>query len=199
MRAAVIRPAFRDAPREAQAVFRTVMEVMARPGRILPLLVDFATPAPLGATAAAILMTLADFETPVWLDDALSREQAVSEFLRFHSGARVAASPEAAVFALIADAASAPPLSAFAQGTADYPDRSTTVIWQVQTLHAEGRTFAGPGIQGEIAFEATPLPAGFPAQLAENRACYPLGVDLIFAAPYAVAALPRSTRLMEAR
>ena len=81
----------------------------------------------------------------------------------------------------------------------DSPDRSTTIIWQVQTLHAGGWLFAGPGIDGETAFEARPLPETFPAQLAENRASYPLGVDIIFAAPRAVAALPRSIRLMETR
>jgi len=67
-----IQPAFRDPARQSQAVFRTVMEAMARPGRILPLAGGFSPPAPLSATAAAILLTLADFETAVWLDRILS-------------------------------------------------------------------------------------------------------------------------------
>jgi alpha-D-ribose 1-methylphosphonate 5-triphosphate synthase subunit PhnH len=194
-----IQPAFREPARESQSVFRTVMEAMARPGRILPLSAGFTPPAPLGAAAAAILLTLADFETPVWLDGSLSRQEDVTGFLRFHTGARFVDRPGAAVFALIADSANAPPIASFAQGAPDYPDQSTTVVFQVETLSGQGWIFAGPGINGEIAFGAAPLPADFTAQLTDNRAHFPLGVDMIFAGRDAIAALPRSTRLVEAR
>ncbi|GHE60801.1 carbon-phosphorus lyase subunit PhnH [Camelimonas fluminis] len=40
-----------------------------------------------------------------------------------------------------------------------------------------------------------PLPAGFDRQITLNRAQFPLGVDLIFVAPGAVSALPRSAIL----
>lgn len=199
MHAGAIHAAFRDAARESQATFRIVMDAMARPGRILPLAPSFISPPPLTPAAAAILLTLVDFETPLWLDAALSREPAVAAFLRFHTGARLAPSPETAAFALIADPASAPPLAVFAQGAPDYPDRSTTIIWQVETLQPHGWTFAGPGIREEIAFGASPLPPDFASQLQDNRARFPLGVDLIFAGPGVVAALPRSARLTEAR
>jgi len=195
-----IKPACRDVPREAQAVFRTVMDAMARPGRVMALDAGFTPPVPLGPAAAAILLTLADFETPIWLDGSLSREPDVAEFLRFHTGARLAATLDAAAFALVADAANAPPLTAFAQGTPDYPDGSATVIFQVETLNAAGPwTFAGPGIDGEIAFGAAPLPADFVDQLGDNRARFPLGVDMIFAARGTIAALPRSSAHVGAR
>jgi alpha-D-ribose 1-methylphosphonate 5-triphosphate synthase subunit PhnH len=196
--AIAIRPAFRNPARESQSVFRTVMEAMARPGRILPLTAGFAPPAPLGATAAAILLTLADFETPVWLDAALSRQPEVIAFLRFHTGARLSSAPDAAAFALIADASNAPRLTAFPQGVPAYPDRSTTVIFQVETLDERGWTLTGPGINGRTAFSAAPLPADFTAQLTDNRARFPLGVDMIFAGRGAIAALPRSSMLVEA-
>lgn len=199
MSAAAIQPAFRDPPKDSQRVFRAAMSAMARPGTILPLEPAFTAPVPLSATAAAVLLTLADFETPVWLDAAAANEPAVAGFVRFHTGARLVSDPQDAAFALITDAANAPPLAAFAQGLADYPDRSTTVIWQVDSLAAEGWRFAGPGIKGEIAFRAEPLPADFAGQLAANRAGFPLGVDLLFAAPGRIAALPRSAQLVEAR
>lgn len=198
MRAVAIEPAFHNPALEQQAVFRTVMQAMARPGRILRLETGFAPPAPLGAAAAAILLTLADFETPIWLDADLSCETAVTEFLRFHTGARLVESPEAGVFALATDGRTAPPLAAFAPGTPDYPDQSTTVIYQVEALRSEGWRLAGPGIDGDIAFGAFPLPADFAEQLASNRARFPLGVDMIFAGRNEVAALPRSVRLLEA-
>lgn len=199
MHSSAIRPAFIDPPRQAQAVFRTVMDAMARPGRILPLDAGFAPPAPLNPATAAILIALADFETPVWLDAPLARQSEVADFLRFHTGARLAATAEAAAFVLIADPANAPPLAAFAQGTPDYPDRSATVILQVEGLTADGWLLAGPGINGQARFSASPLQEGFDEQLRGNRARFPLGVDLIFAGPAAIAALPRSTRILEAR
>ena len=199
MRQSAIHPAFSDAPRGAQAVFRTVMDAMARPGQILPLKAGFSPPPPLNPCAAAILIALADFETPIWLDALLARHREAAEFLRFHTGASLAATPEAAAFALIADFANAPPLSAFAQGTPDYPDRSATVIVQVERMTADGWFLAGPGIDGQSRLSASPLPGGFERQLRDNRARFPLGVDLIFAAGAEIAALPRSTRILEAR
>jgi alpha-D-ribose 1-methylphosphonate 5-triphosphate synthase subunit PhnH len=41
------------------------------------------------------------------------------------------------------------------------------------------------------------LPADFAAQWAEIRAGFPLGVDLVFAADARLAALPRSTAIIE--
>lgn len=199
MQSSAIRPAFSDPPREAQAVFRNVMEAMARPGRILPLAAGFMPPAPLNPPAAAILIALADFGTPIWLDGPLARQEDVVEFLRFHTGAKRAATAETADFALIADPVNAPPLAAFAQGVPDYPDRSATVIFQVEALRADGWLLTGPGINGQAGFSASPLPAGFEEQLRDNRAQMPLGVDVIFAAFSAIAALPRSTRFVEAR
>jgi alpha-D-ribose 1-methylphosphonate 5-triphosphate synthase subunit PhnH len=194
-----IHPAFHDRPRESQAVFRAVMGAMARPGLIVALGVRFEPPAPLSAAATAILLTLADFETPVWLDGALSHGAGCTAFLRFHTGARIVADPASAAFALIGDPARMPPLSAFAQGTPDYPDRSATLILQVSDLKPEGWRLAGPGIKGETLFSASPLSDGFPRQLQDNHARFPLGLDLIFSGAGQVAALPRSTQVTEAR
>jgi alpha-D-ribose 1-methylphosphonate 5-triphosphate synthase subunit PhnH len=197
--ASAVMPAFRDPARQSQAAFRTIMDAMARPGRISRLAAGFEAPAPLSTTAAVILLTLADFETSIWLDETLSGAPEVAAFLRFHTGASIVSAPEQAGFAVLADSANAPPLAAFAQGLPDYPDRSTTLILQVQGLARNGWTFAGPGIESTVAFSASPVPDDFTAQLAGNRARYPLGVDLIFAAPGEIAALPRSARLVEAR
>ncbi len=199
MTQSAIQPAFDDAARESQAVFRAVMDAMTRPGRILRLAAGFTPPAPLNPAAAAILIALADFETSVWLDAELSEQAAVADFMRFHTGAKLVAAPEAASFALIVDVAGAPPLAAFAQGTPDYPDLSATIIFQVDRLTLDGWTLAGPGIDGQTGFGASPLPEKFERQLAENRSRFPLGVDVIFAGHGEIAALPRSTRIVEAR
>jgi alpha-D-ribose 1-methylphosphonate 5-triphosphate synthase subunit PhnH len=140
---------------------------------------------------------MADFETSIWLDDHLARTVEIAAFLRFHTGARLVSDPAQATFAVISDVASMPALSAFGQGTADYPDQSTTLLIQVERLESSGHTFEGPGINGRIAFAAEPSPPDFCNQLGENRAAFPCGVDLIFVTLATVAALPRSVRLVK--
>ena len=176
----------------AQATFRVVMDAMARPGTIRRL-TGIAAPAPLSASAAALALTLLDYETPFWLDAPLADTGEVARFICFHTGARVTADPAAAAFAFVAAPATAPPFAHFAQGSAEYPDRSTTLVLQVGELaEGNGMVLRGPGIAGTRRLAASPLPANFLDQLADNRAQFPRGVDILLAAPDAVAGLPRS-------
>lgn len=192
-----LQPAFRNAVLESQSVFRSAMRAMASPGQILMLDARLAPPVPLFAPAAALLLTLCDFETPVWLDPPLAENAGVAAFLRFHTGVGLVTSPVDAAFAVIADPAHMPELAAFLQGTPDYPDRSATVIIQVQTLVAGGWQLGGPGIRDTARLSATPLPTDFAAQLRANRSTFPRGVDIFLVTHSALAALPRSVRLAE--
>ena len=190
-----LAPAFRDPVRQSQSIFRAAMDALARPGTIVSVAPELVPPAPLLPPAAALLLTLCDFETTVWLDRPLASARAVFDFLRFHTGVRIVAASADAGYAVISDATSIPPLDAFAQGTPDYPDQSTTLIIQVETLTASGWALEGPGIRDRICFSAGPLPGDFVAQLRANRSRFPRGVDLFFTTPTQIAALPRSTRL----
>jgi alpha-D-ribose 1-methylphosphonate 5-triphosphate synthase subunit PhnH len=179
----------------AQATFRGVMDAMARPGTIYRLS-GVAAPMPLSASAAAIALTLLDYETPFWLDAPLADTGDVARFISFHTGARVTADPAAAAFAFVAAPAAAPPFADFAQGSAEYPDRSTTLVLQVTRLgEGDGMVLRGPGIAGTRRLAASPLPADFLDQLADNRARFPRGVDVLLAAPDAIAGLPRSLQV----
>lgn len=190
-----IAPGFGDPTRESQAVFRRVMEAMARPGTIHDLSFAPEPPAGLGRAAAAVALTLFDFETRVWLDPAL-RGGPAEGWLRFHCACPLTDDPQRAAFA-IAAAADAPALSAFNQGDARYPDRSTTLILQLPALIGGPRvTLEGPGIKGQATLSATGLAPGFWEQVEANHARFQFGVDLIFAAGDLLAALPRSTRTM---
>ena len=91
-----------------------------------------------------------------------------------------------------------PSLSSFALGTQEYPDRSTTLILQVETLtEGEALTLRGPGIKGSETVAPRPMPGHFDMQWRENNALYPRGIDIILAAPDAVACLPRTVRIGE--
>jgi phosphonate C-P lyase system protein PhnG len=64
--------------------------------------------------------------------------------------------------------------------------------------NADGRTGAdarGPGIKKTQTIAPRPLPGHFEMQWRENNALYPRGIDIILAAPDAVACLPRTTRI----
>ena len=75
-----------------------------------------------------------------------------------------------------------PPLAAFAQGTPDYPDRSTTLILQVETLAPAGWTLDGPGHPRHSALLAPRRcrPTS-PRRCAPTARAFPCGVDIFFA------------------
>jgi alpha-D-ribose 1-methylphosphonate 5-triphosphate synthase subunit PhnH len=191
MTALVSNPVFQD-----QSAFRAVMDAFAAPG-VLKTLSDFGAPAPLAPATGAIIRSLADFETPIWLDPVLSIP-AVAEWIRFQTGAPIVTDGQAASFALIGDAANCTGLAEFSTGTADYPDRSTTLLLQVRSVRdGDAMTLRGPGIEGTRQLRADPLPSGFLRQWAENRDSFPCGIDLVLIAGSEIAALPRSVRIAE--
>jgi alpha-D-ribose 1-methylphosphonate 5-triphosphate synthase subunit PhnH len=188
-------PGFSDPALDSQRVFRAVLEALARPGTIVELPVHLAPPSPLDPATAAIALALVDYETPLWLDHATDTE-AVAQYLRFHCGCPLTTDPGKAAFALVADAAAMPPLSAFNAGSDEFPDQSTTLIIQVPTLTAgEGWELTGPGIRDSVRLAASSFPKGFNCWIAENHDLFPRGVDLIFASGRLIAGLPRSTQL----
>lgn len=184
---------------DAQAVFRTVMDAMARPARVVPLNPMVTPPAPLSPAAAAIACTLFDADADFWLDSRLASHGAVVDWLVFHTGARSVPKPVDAAFALVTDIAAMPPLDRFASGTQEYPDRSTTLVMQVPSLNGGTEmTFEGPGIKERASVAAQGLPANFADQWQTNRSRFPRGIDIILTDGEAVVCLPRSVRLVNA-
>lgn len=191
-----IEGGFADPVFNAQAVFRAVMDAMARPGSLQSLPVLSHPPAPLSATAGAVALALCDNDTPLWLDPALQISAAVKSWLGFHTGAPLANTPADAHFALIASPAEMMALDGFSQGTQDYPDRSTTLILQVSDLvSGAALRLEGPGIETSATIAPAQMPRHFVEQWKQNIKRFPRGVDIILAAPDGVACLPRTTRI----
>jgi alpha-D-ribose 1-methylphosphonate 5-triphosphate synthase subunit PhnH len=188
-----IAAGFADPALDAQATFRCLLEAIAHPGRIVAAPQTLpAPPAPLLGPAYAAALTLLDFETPLWLDPALATP-AVVESLRLQCGCPIAPQAKAS-FALLAGPGA--PLAAFHQGTPEYPDRSATLIWQVESLAAErGTLLTGPGIRTGTRLMVGGLPADFWAQWGMNHRQFPLGVDVVFVTADRLAALPRSIEM----
>lgn len=189
MEASVLEGGFGDAPVEAARAFRAAMRVMARPGTIEAL--DAARPpAPVSVAAGTLLLTLCDHETGVYLAGAYDTAE-LREWLAFHTGAPVVAAGEAQ-FAL-GDWAVLMPLSQYAVGTPEYPDRSATLIVEMERLESKGTGLRGPGIR-----ERAELSLPDAAAMRGNARQFPLGVDFFLTCGDKVAALPRSTRLEDA-
>lgn len=183
---------------DAQATFRAIMDAMARPARAVPLIARATPPAPLAPLSGALALTLIDSDAPVWLDGSLDAEP-LRHWLAFHTSASFAAAPGHAAFALVSKPSSMPPLDRFAQGIQEYPDRSATLILQIEALEGgPPLTFRGPGIKGTASIAPRGLPADFAMQWRENTHRFPRGVDLILIAGNEIACLPRSARLVEA-
>jgi len=194
----VVTASFSHPVLSAQSTFRAILDAMARPGRVLAVRADVSPPPPLSPAGAAVALTLCDHDTPVWLAADLRASAAVGEWLRFHCGCDLVDDPADAAFALASGASDLPGFDKFNIGTPDYPDRSTTIVLQVQSL-SSGTTLAltGPGIRDRSALQAEPLPPDMAERLAVNRRLFPCGIDLLLVAPTAVAALPRSVRVTE--
>ncbi|MEO9528503.1 MAG: phosphonate C-P lyase system protein PhnH [Roseibium sp.] len=188
---------FPDPVHDAQGCFRALMDAMARPGtRRKSETGPLNPPAPLTPVATAIALTLFDYDTPVWLDRPLMTSDAVKTFLRFHTGAPIVSEPVDAAFALVSAPVAMIPLAAFNQGSAEYPDRSTTVILTGQDFANPAQvTLRGPGIKDTVSFATGPVPPVFWDQVTANARQFPRGIDLVFAGRSEAAALPRSTRI----
>jgi alpha-D-ribose 1-methylphosphonate 5-triphosphate synthase subunit PhnH len=166
--------------------FRAVLEAMARPGRI-ETLSGATPPAPLSVAAGCVLLTLADSTTPLHLAGAVDCD-AVRDWVRFHIGAPLVG-PDRAMFA-VGGWSDLMPIGRFSCGQADYPDRSATLIVEMDALAATGARLTGPGIETE-AHLSLPEVAAFQA----NRALFPMGLDFVLTCGARMAALPRSTRV----
>ncbi|SEP94475.1 phosphonate C-P lyase system protein PhnH [Thalassovita taeanensis] len=186
MQVSALEGGFSDAPVQAARAFRAAMSAMARPGTI-ETVTDATPPAPLSVAAGVLALTLLDPETPVYLAGALDCPQ-VREWITFHTGAPIAGRSTCA-FAL-GRWADLVPLPGYRIGTSSYPDRSATLIAEVDLLEPSGTTLSGPGIMGVSVLS---LPETETIQA--NHAQFPLGVDFFLTCGDRLAGLPRSTKV----
>jgi alpha-D-ribose 1-methylphosphonate 5-triphosphate synthase subunit PhnH len=188
---------FADKVLSAQSTFRSVMDAMARPGGVQRIAATAGAPRAMMRGAAAIALTLFDHDTPVWLDPQMSETADVTKWLKFHTGAPVTANSSICSFAMIGDPRTLPALDRFAFGSNEYPDRSTTLILQVESL-AQGQTLElrGPGIDGTAVLQAAIQPADLFERLEINRTLFPRGIDVVLVADDVIVAIPRTTRLV---
>jgi alpha-D-ribose 1-methylphosphonate 5-triphosphate synthase subunit PhnH len=193
MSATIALPGFVDPVGEAQATFRAVLDAMARPGTVHQVGERLTAPAPLDQATAAVLLTLVDNETPLWLEAGAA---AARGWLAFHCGAAIVEAPDEAAFAV---ALSLPDLAGLRAGSHEAPENSATLIQQIAALGTGAHyRLSGPGLREPTLLAASGLPADFAAIWQRNHVLYPRGADIILCAGTALAALPRSVSIEEA-
>ncbi|MBF9047512.1 phosphonate C-P lyase system protein PhnH [Rhodobacterales bacterium LSUCC0031] len=173
---------FANLSHDAAHAFRAALQAMARPGRI-EMLALARPPAPCSQAAGALILTLCDSTTPLYL--APSHDQpGLREWITFHTSAPIVR-PEAAMFALGTwDALS--PVDRFAIGTSAYPDRAATLIVEMTSLATKGASLRGPGIKDRAQLSLPEI-----AAFQDNRRRFPLGFDCYFTCGDRLAGLPR--------
>jgi alpha-D-ribose 1-methylphosphonate 5-triphosphate synthase subunit PhnH len=211
------RPAA-EAVGRAQATFRVALDAMSHPGRAYRLPAG-AVDAPGNPWATALLLTLLDHETTLWVAPAPGDAGAaapLATYLRQRTGARLVALEDAG-FALadtagLAPGALADVLRRLRPGTLAYPDEGATLVLTVPRLEAveadgdaraqaaDGLTLccSGPGVPAGVRRRLRLVGAGAELVAAREAAAgeYPAGIDLILVdGAGRMAGLPRSTRL----
>lgn len=189
---AVIGVGLADPVFDSQRVFRATLRAFANPGRPLALACAPEPPSPLMSASAAFLLSILDFETPLWIQQPSG---ALDDYLRFHCGMPLLNEPGLARFAVLTDAAAMPNLSTFDAGSAEYPDRSATLVVQVPRLSGGRRVrLSGPGILEPVCVEPAGLRPDFWGQWQRNTAGFPCGVDVLFVCGGALLGMPRTTK-----
>jgi len=179
---------------DSQTVFRAVLDAMANPGKIMEMPIEIDSPKGIAPAAGAVLMTLLDFETPLWSN--LEHDSDGIQWLRFHTGAPFTRAKKNAAFALCTDYDQLGDPEDFDLGTIESPQESTTLIVHTRGIDERATLrLSGPGIQTHTHLKLTGVPHKFFQQRAKLFDTYPLGVDMIFVCDTIFVAIPRTTRL----
>ena len=176
-------------PDQQQRAFRAVLDGFARPGTLVPA----------GPSGAMLMFLSAVLDESVSLADPSGLLAADVRRLLLAPSAPVAQ----AQFVLLdgrtpPEADLRPPV-----GTLESPELGATLILIVDAL-VDAPTAAqtdlvlqlqGPGVPGTRALTAAGLHPDWLARRAVWTSAFPMGVDIVLAAPSALVALPRTTRI----
>jgi alpha-D-ribose 1-methylphosphonate 5-triphosphate synthase subunit PhnH len=172
-------------PEVQQQVFRGLMEVMSRPGKIINLAVlsDNASP------ARALLATLLDAEVNLCDHHALLDE---SDWPLLQTE-KVAVEHARYILCRGESTIDFEPML----GELSSPEHSATIVLVVENL-SEGSnhlSLRGPGVKSEISVKIAGLNRDWLTQREQWISSFPLGVDLLLVDDSQLMALPRTTKI----
>ncbi|TQI78513.1 methylphosphonate degradation complex subunit PhnH [Serratia fonticola] len=180
---------------QSQQAFRLILKALSEPG-VTVTLQDSPTWGALNAASTAVLLTLADQETPLQLCTELKSEQVLTN-IRFHTGAPLATRQEEVCLALSGPQLQPADLNTLPHGSEISPEFSATLVVQINALEGGNPLrLSGPGIEKQR--EISPLlPPALRDYLLERPQRFPLGLDIVLTCGEHLLALPRTTRVEE--
>jgi alpha-D-ribose 1-methylphosphonate 5-triphosphate synthase subunit PhnH len=183
----------------SQAVFRSALNALSHPGRLVDVVHDASVPAHAHSASATLLLAMLDADCTLWLSPKLAASDAAL-WLHFHTGCQLVSDVTLAQFVWLAQGDAMPALASLAQGTEAYPDHSAICVLDVAELSADTHngnawTLQGPGIQTYTSVGVQGLAPDFAQQWAANHARFPRGVDVFLAAQHQLLGLPRTTTI----
>ncbi|MDR2032715.1 MAG: phosphonate C-P lyase system protein PhnH [Azoarcus sp.] len=187
---ALLEAGFDDPVMEALQVFRVALKAMSEPGLAGELAARRGIAA-LAPATCALLLSLLDGNTPLWISPRLD-SPALRANLTFHCNCPIVAHRREAAFAVL-DGEECLDLREFNTGEARRPDMSCTLIIQLPDLQGGAPArWRGAGILRErLVF--LPLAGRFWLARADRNA-FPLGLDIFFTAGRRLMGLPRTTQ-----
>jgi alpha-D-ribose 1-methylphosphonate 5-triphosphate synthase subunit PhnH len=199
----VVREVAYDEVFDAQKHFRSLLDSMARPGKINRLdAVRLDPPPALNSASALVAFALMDADSTF---QVVSMDRSEVAYLSANTNAR-RTDTEHANFLFASGTEPAEFLDSADCGTLIYPDTAATVVLQVSEMSSEPLTnglrlsLVGAGIDGAATLFARGLSQDVLLALQARNAEFPLGLDTILTFTDAsgapcVACLPRTTRV----
>lgn len=199
----MVREAAYDEVFDSQCHFRSILDSMARPGKINELKrLGFEPPKSLLHATTAVCMSLLNHDVSFYLSRG---NPASEEFLKINTGSQSADLEEADF--LIVDQDESPDLvRLLKEGLLTYPEQGATIVMQTKGFADgpsegfQGIRLEGPGIEGKTELHVRGLSSEWIEALKDKNSEFPLGVDVILASDSEledpkVACIPRSSRL----
>jgi alpha-D-ribose 1-methylphosphonate 5-triphosphate synthase subunit PhnH len=178
----------------SQAVFRAGLHALSRPGTVVGIDSDAEPPQGVGKAACAMLLSLLDLDTSLWIAPSFAR--GTQDYFRFHTGCVIAGAAPQADFLLIGCGDALPTLGTLRSGNEYFPEHSTTVIREVSRMQAgPGRRWTGPGIDSEIELDIPEVDFGFVREWRQSWRLFPRGVDIFLTCGARLCGLPRTTQI----
>ena len=190
-------PGLKDPVHSSVEIFRLLTNVMSKPGSVEKLPDICGHPENLSQATAAVLLSLADMDTSLYLarelDHPISRG-----FLTLHTGVKMLEAATNADFVLATQETDIAQYQDLPVGDPQYPDQSATLILQVNEIQGSKKiSLSGPGIKDKKTIMFPDLTGNFFAWREMKNSRYPCGIDVIFASSSELMAIPRTTKLEE--
>lgn len=178
-----------------QLCFRKIVKAMSEPGSLVTV-PNVSNLESLSSATVATLLTLTSHATPLFIDPQMSNPQLLRT-LSLHTNVPIITTLENADFALLSGNPSSYDLMALSCGSEIEPEKSATVILEVEGMH-DGTCLklTGPGIKTHRIISPR-LPSSVRDYLCNRPHAFPTGLDFLFTSGKKLFGIPRSTHVEE--